>query len=219
MGKQLTSEEIKNGMKPENNSKELKKAPQTPYYFETSDLVIIALFAALGGLSSSIIANFIRAVFKPLGIPGFGQIFAGLHIIWFVLIYLWVNEKIGAVFVAGIIKGLVELFSGNTLGIFALLIATGGAIVFEVSVFLLSNFFREKRLRHMCIAVSAGLAAVSNIIIQLETFLGYDHTIEVYVILIVLTFILGSILGGYLGIAIFKIFEQTGLLDWRRTNN
>ena len=55
---------------PENNTP--KNKPQYPYYFETADLVIIALFAALGGISSSIIANIARAIFLPLNIPNEG---------------------------------------------------------------------------------------------------------------------------------------------------
>ncbi|MHA1206974.1 MAG: ECF transporter S component, partial [Candidatus Hodarchaeales archaeon] len=95
------------------------------YYFETADLVIIALFAALGGISSSFIGNIARVIFIPLGIPGSGQMASGLHIIWYVLIYFWVGKKIGAVFLAGILKGFVELFTGNSIGIMAILVSVG----------------------------------------------------------------------------------------------
>ncbi|MHA1978161.1 MAG: ECF transporter S component [Candidatus Hodarchaeales archaeon] len=200
------------------NDKPKNKRPSS-YYFETSDLVIIALFAALGGLSSSVIANVARAIFFPLGIPGSGQIASGLHVIWFVLIYFLVNEKIGAVFLAGVIKGIVELFSGNTLVVVAIALAVGAALVFEVSIYLLTRIFRSRRIHHVTIAFSAGLASVSNIIIQIETFIGRNFPPEIFLLIITFSFISGIILGGYLGIIIYRVFEQTAILDWRRTNN
>ena len=202
---------------PENNTP--KNKPQYPYYFETADLVIIALFAALGGISSSIIANIARAIFLPLNIPGSGQIASGLHIVWFVLIYLLVNEKMGAVLLAGVIKGVVELFSGNTLVIFAFVLAVGAAVVFEISVYLLGKLFKGKNVFYITIAVSAGLASVSNIIIQIETFIGRNFPPEVFLLIIAFSFFSGVLLGGYLGIVIYKVFEQTSILDWRKSNN
>ena len=206
-------------MEPSSDNDTLKVRQQSSYYFETSDLVIIALFAALGGLSSSVIANIARAIFFPLGIPGSGQIASGLHIVWFVLIYCWVNEKLGAVMLAGVMKGVVELFTGNTFGIIAFILAVGGALTFEVSVYILTKFFRNKRTQHVTIAISAGLASVSNVVIQIQTFIGYNYLPEIFLLFIVLIFLSGVLLGGYLGMAIYKVFEQTSILDWRRTNN
>ncbi|PWI48256.1 hypothetical protein CEE45_07320 [Candidatus Heimdallarchaeota archaeon B3_Heim] len=205
-------------MEPSSDNDALKVRQQSSYYFETSDLVIIALFAALGGISSTVIAEIARVVFIPLGIPGSGQIASGLHIVWFVLIYFLVNKKIGAVFLAGVIKGMVELFSGNTLGIFAIVLATGAAIVFEMSVYLLKQVFRGKRVHNATLAFSAGLASVSNIIIQIQTFIGRDLPPEVFLLILIFSFLSGIFLGGYLGILIYKVFEQTSILDWRRTN-
>ena len=206
-------------MEPSSDNNKPKNRQQISYYFETSDLVIIALFAALGGLSSSVIANIARTIFLPLGIPGSGQIASGLHIVWFVLIYFLVNEKIGAVLLTGVIKGIVELFSGNTLVIFAFILAVGAALVFEMSMYILTRLFKGKSLHHVTIAISAGLASVSNIIIQIETFIGRNFPPEVFLLIIVFSFFSGVLLGGYLGIVIYKVFEQTSILDWRRSNN
>ena len=71
----------------ESSSEEKLVIPQ--YYFETSDLVIISLFAALGGAFSNVVAN-IAHIFNRIFVGG-GQLFAGLHVFWFVLVYFLIN--------------------------------------------------------------------------------------------------------------------------------
>jgi ABC-type thiamin/hydroxymethylpyrimidine transport system permease subunit len=177
--------------------------------------VIIALFAGLGGISSSFIANIARAIFLPLGIPGSGQIASGLHIIWFVLIYLMINKKVGAVLLTGCIKGFIELFTGNSIGIIAILVAVGAGITFEVTIYLYTRAVKAKIYHHVGIALAAGLASLSNIVIQLETFIGRNLPPEIFVLIMIFSFLSGVFLAGYLGIIIFNVFEQSHILDWR----
>ena len=188
------------------------------YYFETADLVIIALFAALGGISSSFIGNIARVIFIPLGIPGSGQMASGLHIIWYVLIYFWVGKKIGAVILAGILKGFVELFTGNSIGIMAILVAVGAAITFEVTIYVFTKLVQKENYQHIGIALAAGLASLSNIIIQLETFIGRNLPPEVFMLLSIFSFLSGVFLAGYLGIGFFRVFERSQILDWRKSS-
>jgi len=202
----------------------MEKEPRLPerkggnYYFETADLVIIALFAALGGISSSFIGNIARGIFIPLGIPGSGQIASGLHIIWYVLIYFWVGKKIGAVLLAGVLKGFVELFTGNSIGIMAILVAVGAAITFEVTIYVFTRVVQKERLQHIGIALAAGLASLSNIVIQLETFIGRNLPPEVFMLLSIFSFLSGVFLAGYLGIGFFQVFERSHILDWRTSS-
>jgi energy-coupling factor transport system substrate-specific component len=185
------------------------------YYFKTDELVIIALFAALGGISSTFIGNIARAIFLPLGIPGSGQIASGLHIIWFVLIYLMVHKKFGAVLLSGFIKGFIELFTGNSIGIMAILVAVGAGFTFEVTIYLYTRVVQAKSYHHVGIALAAGLASLSNIVIQLETFIGRNLPPEIFVLIMIFSFLSGVFLAGYLGIVIFKVFERSQILDWR----
>ncbi len=184
-------------------------------YFKTEELVIIALFAALGGMSSTFIANIARAIFLPLGIPGSGQIASGLHIIWFVLIYLMINKKIGAVLLSGFIKGFIELFTGNSIGIMAMIVAVGAGITFEVTIYLYTRIIKTKSYQHIGIALAAGLASLSNIVIQLETFIGRNLPPEIFTLILVFSFLSGILLAGYLGIIIYNVFERSQILDWR----
>ncbi len=191
------------------------KSKKSSYYYDTSDLVIIALFASLGGVFSTFIGYLANLVRYTVGIPKIGQIFAGLHILWFVLVFLLTNRKVGSVVLCGIIKGFIELFSASHLGILVLYISTGEAIVFEVIFFSFFALIKSKRLLHLEIAVAAGFAAVSNIILQLNTFLGSALSFELFLLIIALCFISGVGFGGYLGQMLFHLFQQSHLLDWR----
>ncbi|MFW9902934.1 MAG: ECF transporter S component [Candidatus Thorarchaeota archaeon] len=183
------------------------------YYFETSDLVIISLFAALGGVFSSVIAN-IANLFNTL-VAGGGQLFAGLHVFWFVLVYFLTRRKIGAVILTGIIKGLIELFMGNPLGIIVVLIAIGEAIVFEIVILTLSKLITQKY-DHIRIVLAAGGSTSTNMIILLYILLGKGLPPELILLMLIFSFFSGIIFGGYLGIIITHVFQQSGLLDWRK---
>ncbi|NHJ01223.1 MAG: hypothetical protein EAX86_03730 [Candidatus Heimdallarchaeota archaeon] len=199
------------------------KKPQnqikSAYYFETVDLVIIALFAALGGAFSAYIGNLGRIIFGS-SLPGGGQLFSGLHIFWYVLIFYFTNQKKGVVTTTGIIKGFIEIFSSSSLGIMALIIAFASALIFEVCFFVFSNFMKTKRLDHLLIAISAGFASASNVIIQLETFFASFTTSNIpsewIFVMFAFSFISGVVLGGYLGYIAFKLFENSNLLTWRK---
>ena len=198
-------------MEPPKDIQDQNQIKNQNYYFSTDDLVIIALFSALGGISSSFIANIIRTA---MGIPGGGQLGAGIHIFWYVLIYYLLNGKIGAVTLAGILKGFVELFTGNSIGIIAIAVAVGGALVFEIGMYAYKTFIRRDNFLYLGVLISAGLAAASNILIQLEVFINRDIPLFVF-----FAFISGLFLGGVLGIEIFNIFDKTGILDWRKEKN
>ncbi|MFX0207521.1 MAG: ECF transporter S component [Candidatus Hodarchaeota archaeon] len=183
------------------------------YYFETSDLVIIALFAALGGVFSSVIAN-IANLFNT-AVTGGGQLFAGLHVFWFVLVYFLTRRKAGAVILAGIIKGLIELFMGNPLGIIVVIIAIGEATVFEIVILILSKLITQKY-DNVRIVLAAGGATSTNMIILLSILLSKGLPPELILLMLIFSFISGIIFGGYFGIFISHIFQQSGLLDWRK---
>jgi len=187
------------------------------YYYETSDLVIIALFAALGGISSSVIAN-IANLFNIL-FPGGGQIFAGFHVFWFVLVFLFTKRKVGTVVLTGIIKGLIELFMGNPLGIIVVIISIGEAIVFEIVYLILTTILSSRKFDHIRISVASGFATAINVIILLNILLGKDVPYEIILSMVIFSFISGIIFGGILGIIFFRLFQQSGLLNWRKEDD
>ncbi len=202
-----------------NHEQESLETTRPTYYLDTFDLVAIALFAALGGIFSANIGNIGRLVFGST-LPGGGQLFSGLHIFWYVLVFFLTNRKIGAVTLTGIIKGLVEIFSGNSLGILAFIIAVLSAIVFEICIILFRSLINTDRFQQIIIPLSAGLSSIVNILIQLEAFFGSLTSKgipeEWIFVMLAFSFISGVFLAGYLGYIVYRLFENSNLIAWRK---
>ncbi len=183
------------------------------YYYETSDLVIIALFSGLGGILSTFVGYLGNLVNSFLGIPfGGGQIISGLHVFWIVLIYLLANRKIGTAFLAGIVKGFVEFFSGSAHGILVILLSGSQGLIIEIVliIFLSSN-------NKIIISLASGLSSVSNVVIQQIIFFNSQIPPLIIAFIGAISFCSGFILGGMLPIGFFHVFEKSSILNWRKT--
>ncbi|MHA1947927.1 MAG: ECF transporter S component [Candidatus Hodarchaeales archaeon] len=188
-----------------------------PYYFETSDLVIIALFSALGGVASVIVHYMGKTIGLLTGLPiGGGQIFSGLHIFWFVLVFLLTNRKIGVVILCGVMKGFVELFMGSSHGVMVVFISIGEAVIFEIVFYLLIALIQTDRFLVLVITITSGFSSTINIIIQLFVFFGYGIPLELILLVLGFSFFSGMVFGGLFGIFVFNVFNKTKLLSWRR---
>jgi ABC-type thiamin/hydroxymethylpyrimidine transport system permease subunit len=53
-------------------------------------------------------------------------------------------------------------------------------------------------------------------IIMLNILLGKGLPPQLILIMLVFSFISGIIFGGYLGLLLFQLFQQSGILDWRK---
>jgi len=129
------------------------------FYFSTRDLLVIAVLAALGGVTSTYINAVGNAVHAALGFPGATQWAAGLHTLWIVLA-MGILRKTGSGTMKGVIKGTVELMSGNTHGVIILLINLVAGLLVDFGFFI----FRDKRSIAPYL-VAGGLSAGSNVII------------------------------------------------------
>ena len=129
------------------------------FYFSTRDLLIIAVLAALGGVTSTYINAVGNAIHAALGFPGATQWAAGLHTLWIVLA-MGILRKTGTGTLMGVIKGTVELMSGNTHGVIILLINLVAGLLVDFGFFI----FRDKRSIAPYL-VAGGLSAGSNVII------------------------------------------------------
>jgi energy-coupling factor transport system substrate-specific component len=187
------------------------------YYFETADLVIIALFSALGGVASVIIHYMSKAFGLFTGLPiGGGQVFSGLHIFWFVIVFLLTNRKVGVVISCGVIKGFVELFVGSSHGVMVVFITIGEAIIFEVIYLLLITLTQTDRFLVLIITIASGFSSASNIFIQIFAFFGNGLSLELLLLILGFSFFSGTIFGGIFGIYVSNVFTKTKLLSWRR---
>jgi ABC-type thiamin/hydroxymethylpyrimidine transport system permease subunit len=129
------------------------------FYFSTRDLLIMAVLAAMGGVTSTYVNTLGDATQAALGFPGATQWAAGLHTIWIVLV-MGILRKTGSGTVMGILKGAVELMSGNSHGVIILLINLIAGLMVDFGFFI----FRDKRSIAPYL-VAGVLSAGSNVIV------------------------------------------------------
>ncbi|MCK4636772.1 MAG: ECF transporter S component [Methanomicrobia archaeon] len=170
------------------------------YYFETRDLVIIAVISALGGVSSTYIGYLGNLINRFLGVPfGAGQILAGLHIFWIILGY-GLTKKRGTGVMIGVLKAFVELFSGGKLGIFVLVLSATQGVLVDL-VFLLSG----KR-NFISYIVAGGIATGVNVFIFQLFFASYN-AVTFFFLISCIAFFSGVIFAGYFSYSVLEILE------------
>lgn len=186
------------------------------YYYKTSDLIIIAFCAALGGLFSTFIGYISYAFAQLTPIPqGGGQVFAGLHIFWLVLASMLTKKK-GSALLTAIIKGFIEFFTGSKFGIMIVFISSIEGVIFEllvISLFIVK--FETGYWKKIIIMIAAGLSGVSAAIINIGIKYNFELPLELIFLISALAFISCLILGGFLGINISELFLESGILNWR----
>ncbi len=137
----------------------VQKQSHKTLYFSTRDLLIMAVLAALGGVTSTYINTISDAVHAALGFPGASQWAAGLHVIWIVLA-MGILRKPGTGTVMGILKGVIELMSGNSHGVIILLVDLVAGILVDFGFLL---FSKKRNLFPYLLA--GGLATGSNVLV------------------------------------------------------
>ncbi len=195
------------------NGNRVRKKKKTIRYYETSDLVIIALFSALGGIFSTFIGYLGNLINHIIGIPfGGGQILAGLHVFWIVFIYLLAKRKVGTALMAGILKGFVEFFSGSAHGILVVVLSGTQGLIIEIFIIVFLSTQNKSIL-----SVAAGFSSLSNVITQQILFFNSQIPILFIGFIGLLSFISGFFLGGLFAISTWQLFDRSVVLNWRKT--
>ncbi len=128
-------------------------------YFSTRDLLMLAALAALGGVTSTYV-NAVGDLFQSvLGFAGTTQWAAGLHVLWLTLAAALIRKP-GAGTAAGLLKGGVELLTGNTHGLLVVLVDIVAGLLVDLG-FL--PFRRKDATLAYCVA--GGLASASNVLV------------------------------------------------------
>lgn len=185
--------------------------PQSPrhrrgYYFSTRDLVLIAAVSAAGGVLSTYVGYLGNLLNSALGVPfGAGQFMAGLHVFWFVLARAIVGRT-GAGALAGVLKGLVELFAGSAHGLPVVLVSTVEGLLVD----LLLLAFARPPTAAMCLA--GAVSAASNVVVfQALYFSGVSWG---YIGLMMLfAAVSGAVFGGYFAAGVLEVVDVAGLLQ------
>ena len=179
------------------------------YYFTTRDLMMMAALAAMGGIASTYI-NMIGDFFQSLlGFAGTTQWAAGLHIIWIMLAAALINKP-GAATATGIIKGFVELLSGNTHGLLVLIIDIAAGLI--IDLVLLPQ--RDKK-PGLLFFLAAGLSSASNIFI-FQFFASIPKDLLTFLVILVtssVSFISGIVFGGILVKGLLASLGKIGLYE------
>jgi len=129
------------------------------FYFSTRHLLIMTVLAALGGVASTYINTISDAVQAAIGFAGGTQWAAGLHVIWIVL-SVGILRKPGTGTITGLLKGFVELLSGNSHGIIILLVNLIAGLLVDFGFLI---FSRKRQL--IPFLVAGGLATASNVLV------------------------------------------------------
>ena len=182
------------------------------YYFSTRDLMMMAALAALGGIASTYI-NMIGDFFQSLlGFAGTTQWAAGLHVLWLMLASVLVGKP-GAASITGLLKGFVELFTGNTHGILVLIVDIVAGLVVDF-VLLLS---KDKK-PDLLFFLAAGLSSASNVIV-FQLFASLPADVLAFIAILatsLLAFVSGVVFGGMMGRSLIKALERIGMIHKRQ---
>ncbi len=138
----------------------IKPVHPQKYRFSVRNLIVIALLCSLGGVMSTYVKYIANIINIGFGVPfGAAQLVAGLHVVWLVLCYGLVR-KFGTGTIAGFLKGVIELFTGNPHGITVVLISGIEGIFVDLGMAAFKN-------RHAIYSygISAGLAAASEVFV------------------------------------------------------
>ncbi len=184
---------------------------QRQYYFSTRDLLMMAALAALGGVVGtylSAVGSFFRSV---LGFAGTMQWAAGIHVLWLTLA-VGLTGKPGAGTVTGILKGAVELLTGNTHGILIVLVDVIAGLLVDIGFLP----FRDKETT-VAYAVAGGLASASNVFI-FQLFASLPADVLAYGALVLIggvAFLSGALFAGVLGRVLLNGLKQAGVIKDR----
>lgn len=155
----------------------------------------MATLAALGGMGGSIVSLIGKAVQATLGTFGGLQWLAGIHVLWLVLA-VGLVRKPGAATLTGLLKGAVELLSGNPHGLLVLLYSGVAGLAVDVVWLLLAR-------RHHVVtyALAGGTAAAANLLVLrlVADLPAHGPVLWVLVGLALLAFASGAVLAGALG--------------------
>jgi energy-coupling factor transport system substrate-specific component len=185
-------------------------SPIAEYHLQTRDLVTISVLGALGGALSTFVGYLGQLLNTVLGTPfGAGQFLSGLHVFWIVLA-TGLLRKPGVASATGLLKGVVEFFTGSTHGLVVVAVSLIQGLIVEAGSY---SFRYRDSLPLYCIV--GGFASASNVVVfQLLYFSGAP--ILLLLLLVVLAFSSGIIFSGYFGKVTIDLILSTNIVRGSR---
>ena len=181
------------------------------YYFSTRDLLMMAALAALGGVTGTYVTAAGKVLNSLVGVPGSMQWAAGLHVLWLVLA-VGLTGKQGAGTVTAILKGAVELFTGNLHGILVVLVDIVAGLLVDLGFLP----FRDKD-RLPAYLLAGGLATASNVFV-FQLFAALPADILSYGAMLLaglIAMLSGVVFAGFLGHMLVAVLRRAGVIKDR----
>ena len=178
------------------------------FYFSTRDLLIMTVLAALGGVASTYINTISDAVQAAIGFVGGTQWAAGLHVLWIVL-SVGILRKPGTGTITGILKGFVELLSGNSHGVIILLVDIVAGLLVDFGFLI---FTKKNNL--LPFIAAGGLATASNVLV-FQVFATLPQNIlgvTAVVILLLIAMVSGLIFAGLIPYGLVNSLARGGVI-------
>ncbi|MFW9794780.1 MAG: ECF transporter S component, partial [Candidatus Thorarchaeota archaeon] len=183
----------------------------------TRQIVMIAILSALGGSLSTFIGYLGNLINISLGVPfGAGQFLAGLHVFWIVLMRVLVPRK-GVGTMGGLLKGLVELFTGSTHGVVIVVVSLVQGLIIDIAAMFVHEESGLNGSSRIVWWLGAGVASASNVLtFQFFYFAGAP---DIYILVIsMLAFASGVIFAGYFAWETLEFLNDTGVITERFTS-
>ena len=183
----------------------------TKYFLSTRDIVTIAILASLGGALSTFVGYLGNLINLALGVPfGAGQFMAGLHVFWLVLIRALV-PKHGVGTAGGLLKGVVELFTGSTHGIVIVLVSLVQGFVVDLGAATAGNTENPAESIRANWWIGAGIASAINVLVFQGFYFSGAPFLYITVITI-LAFCSGIIFAGFFAWETLEFLNDTGII-------
>lgn len=193
----------------------LKDAKPKRYYFSTRDLLLLAALSALGGVASTYINAVGDLLQSMLGFAGTTQWAAGLHVLWLTLA-VGLTGKLGAGTLAGLLKGAVELLTGNTHGLLVVLVDLVAGVLVDLGFAPFRRSARHPLGKDSlpAFALAGGLASASNVFV-FQLFASLPADVLAYGALILVggvAFLSGVLFAGLLAWALLNALRRAGVV-------
>ena len=162
--------------------------------YSTSDLIIIALMAAIGLGTKQIVRPLVSLISVPLGIPG-GAIIGGFYMLWLVLTKR-LAPKIGSGFLFGLTQALVVMILPfGSHGIFTIITYSLPGLAVD----LVDWLFRSKNNTVLCSLVEGAIANFVGSLSVLILIFRLEWRLTLFISLIaLLTGNIGGIIAHYI---------------------
>lgn len=181
-------------------------------FFSLHELLMMAALAALGGVTSSVVSMVRAAAHALIVLPGGLQYLAGIHVLWLVLA-VGLVRKPGAATVTALLKGSVELLSGNPHGLLVLMYSLIAGMAVDVVWVILGG-----RDRLYTYVLAGAIGATSNLFVLMfaASLPPQENLLAALAALGSVAFVSGGLLAGVLGWWLLHALAQAGAVGAAR---